>query len=90
MFGRYIFYVNCVCTIGTHLNLDLFVAQNGVGLEVCRTAASQNHQFADKQDERDSYDKSDVALCMLNNCFSLHVKYASQEFCMRKKKKEER
>ena len=79
MFCRYIFYVNCVCTIGTHLNLDLFVAQNGVVLEVCRTAASQNHrscQFADKQDERDYYIKSDVVLCMLNNCFSLYVNSA--------------
>jgi len=45
------FHVNCACAIGTHLNLNLlFVAQNGIMLEFCRTAASQNHhscQFAD-------------------------------------------
>ena len=43
---------NCPCAIGTHLNLNLlFVARNGVVLELCRAAASQNHhtcQFVDK------------------------------------------
>jgi len=59
-------HVNCTCAIGTRLNL-LFVAQNGIMLDFCRSAASQNcHscQFADKQAERDYYDKSDVILCM--------------------------
>ena len=33
-------HVNCECAIGTRLNLDLlFIAQNGVVLELCRTAA---------------------------------------------------
>ena len=41
--------------------------QNGVVLELYRTAASQNcHscQFADKQAERGYYDESDVPLCV--------------------------
>ena len=54
----------------THLNLNLnllFVAQNGVVLECCRTAASQNrhsYQFADKWAERGYYDESDVVECV--------------------------
>jgi len=59
--------VNCACAIGTSLNLDLCVAENGVVLELRRTAASQNcHscQFADKRDERGYYDESDVVLCV--------------------------
>ena len=60
--------VNCACAIGTSLNLDpLCVAENGVVLELRRTAASQNcHscQFADKRDERGYYDESDVVVCM--------------------------
>jgi len=50
------------------LNLDLLcAAQNGVVLELRKTAASQNcHscQFADKQAERSYYDESDVVLCV--------------------------
>jgi len=61
-------HVNCTCTIGTRLNLDpLYVAQNGVVLELCRTVVSQNchsRQFADKQAEWGFYDKSDVVLCV--------------------------
>jgi len=61
-------YVNCACTIGTSLNLNLLcVAQNGVVLEIRRTAASQNYhscQFADKWAERGYYDESDIVLCM--------------------------
>ena len=48
-------HVNYACAIGTSPNLDpLCVAQNGIILELRRTAASQNRhscQFADKQDE---------------------------------------
>jgi len=43
------------------------VAQNGVVLELRRTAASQNFhscQFADKRAERGYYDKSDIVLCV--------------------------
>ena len=53
------------CTIGTRLNLDLCVAQNGVVLELRRIAASQNcHscQFANKWAERGYYDESDIVL----------------------------
>ena len=61
-------HVNCACAIGTSLNLDLLcVAENGIVLELFRTAASQNcHscQFADKQGERGYYDESDVVLCV--------------------------
>ena len=61
-------HVNCACGIGTSLNLDLLcVAENGVVLELCRTAASQNcHscQFADIWAERGYYDESDVVLCV--------------------------
>jgi len=61
-------HVNCACAIGTSPNLDLLcVAQNGIVLELCRTAASQNcHscQFADKQVERGYYEESNVILCM--------------------------
>jgi len=60
--------VNCPCAIGTRLNLNLlFVAQNGVVLQLRGTAASQNRhscQFADKWTERGYYDQSDVVLCM--------------------------
>jgi len=45
----------------------LFVAQNGVVLELRRTAASQNRnscQFADKCAEKGNYDESDVVLYM--------------------------
>jgi len=43
-------HVNYACTIGTRLNLDLlFVAQNGVVLELRRIAASQNCQVASLQ-----------------------------------------
>jgi len=58
-------HVNCACAIGTSLNLDL--AENGVVLELRRTAASQNcHfcEFADKRGERGYYDESDVVLCV--------------------------
>ena len=59
-------HVNSACAIGTGLNLDLLcVAENGVVLELRRTAASQNcHscQFADKRGERGYYDESDVVL----------------------------
>jgi len=59
---------NCACAIGTSLNLNLLcVAQNGVVLELCRTAASQNchsYQFTDKRAERDYYNESDVVLCV--------------------------
>jgi len=61
-------HVNCACAIGTSLNLDLlYVAENGVMLELRRTAASQNcHscQFADKWGERGYYDENDVVLCV--------------------------
>ena len=54
--------------MGTRLNLDhLFVAQNGVMLQLRGTAASQNRhscQFADKWAERGYYNQSDVVLCM--------------------------
>ena len=50
------------------MNLDLlFVAQNGVMLQLCETAASQNHHschFADKGAERGYCDESDVILCV--------------------------
>ena len=49
----------------TFVNLDL--PQNGVVLELCRTAASQNHhcyQFAERWAERVYYDESDVVLCV--------------------------
>jgi len=59
-------HVNCACAIGTSLNLNLLrVAQNGIVLELRKTAASQNcHscQLADKRAERGYYDESDV-LC---------------------------
>jgi len=49
-------HVNCECAIGTRLNLDLlFVAQNGIVLELRRATASQNRrscQFSDKRAER--------------------------------------
>jgi len=55
----------------TGLNLDTIgksePAQNGVVLELRRTAASRNcHfcQFADKWAERGYYDDSDVVLCV--------------------------
>jgi len=52
------------CAIGTRLNLDLlYVAQNGVMLELHRTEASQNchnYQFADKRAERGYYDERDM------------------------------
>jgi len=61
-------HVNCTCAIGTSLNLDLLcVAQNGIVLELRRTAASQNchsRQFADKRAERGYYAESDVVLCV--------------------------
>jgi len=61
-------HVNCACTIGTSLNLNLLcVAQNGVVLELRRTAASQkchSCQFADKRAERGYYDESNVVLCV--------------------------
>ena len=61
-------HVNSACAIDTGLNLDLLcVAENGVVLELCRTAARQNcHycQFADKRGERGYYDESDVVLCV--------------------------
>jgi len=49
------------------LNLDLFVAQNGVVLELRGTAASHNRhscQFADKRAERGCCDESYVVLCV--------------------------
>ena len=58
------------------VNLDLLLLpQNGIVLELCRTAASQNHhcyQFAGKWAERGYCDESDVVLCVkqLKNCFS--------------------
>jgi len=56
------------CELRTSLNLDLLcVAENGVGLELRRTATSQNcHscQFADKRGERGYYDENDVVLCV--------------------------
>ena len=61
-------YVNCACAIGTSLNLDLLcVAENGVVLELRRTAASQychSCEFADKRGERGYYDESDVVMCV--------------------------
>jgi len=61
-------HVNCVCAIGIRLNLDLLrVAQNGIVLELCRTAPSQNcHscQLADKRAERGYYNENDVILCV--------------------------
>ena len=61
-------HVNSACAIDTGLNLDLLcVAENGVVLELRRTAASQNcHscQFADKRGERGYYDESDIILCV--------------------------
>jgi len=60
--------MNCACAIGTRLNLDLlFVAQNGVVLQLRGTAASQNRhscQFADKRAERGYNNQSHVILCM--------------------------
>jgi len=60
-------HVNCACTIGTCLNLDvLCVAQYGIVLKLHRTTASQNcHscQFADKRAERGYYDESSHFLC---------------------------
>jgi len=55
-------HVNCACVIGTRLNLDLlFVAQNGIVIELHRTTASQNcHscQLADKRAERGYYEEN--------------------------------
>jgi len=43
-------HVNCACTIGTRLNLDLLcVAKNGIVLELRRTVASQNHHSCQLQ-----------------------------------------
>jgi len=56
------FHVNCACAIGTSLNLDLLcVVQNGVGLELHRTAASQ---FAHKRAEGGYYDGYGGVPCM--------------------------
>jgi len=43
--------MNCAFTIvATHENLNLlFVAQNGIMLELRRSGATQNHQFAEKR-----------------------------------------
>ena len=53
--------------MGTRLNLDhLFVAQNGVMLQLRGTAASQNRhscQFTDKRAERGYCNECDVVLC---------------------------
>ena len=80
-------HVYCACTISTHLNLNLLlVAQNGIALELRRTAASQNcHscQFAGKKAERGYHDDRYVALC------SITALVCSHEICMRKKKKKE-
>ena len=58
-------HVNCACAMGTSLNLDLLcVAENGIVLELCRTAASHSCRFADKRGERGYYDESNVVLCV--------------------------
>ena len=66
--GEMRLHVNCACAIGTSLNLDLLcVAENGVVIELRRTAASQichSCRFADKRGERGYYDESDVVLCV--------------------------
>jgi len=60
-------HVNCVCTIGTCLKLNLWFSVSNVMLELGRTAASQNHhscRFADKRAKRGYYNKSNVVLCV--------------------------